>query len=209
MVEAVVFDLGKVLVDFDYRIAARRVAARCALTAGELFRFMVQTPLIVRYETGLITGAEFYREISAATGYKGSMEEFGGFFGDIFTPIEPMIRLHAELRTRGMPTYVFSNTNDLAVLHIRRNFPFFEHFDGYVFSYEHRSMKPDAKLYEVVERVSGRRGGEILYIDDRLENVEAGAARGWQTILQEEPEALLKWRRAGLSPAYLSTYFVG
>ena len=37
-----------------------------------------------------------------------------------------MIELHAELQRRGHQTYIFSNTNDLAVEHIRRNFPFFK-----------------------------------------------------------------------------------
>jgi FMN phosphatase YigB (HAD superfamily) len=55
-------------------------------------------------------------------------------------------------------------------------------------SYEHGWMKPDPKLYQVVERQSGQRGPAILYIDDRPENVEAGAQRGWQTILHVDPE---------------------
>jgi HAD superfamily hydrolase (TIGR01509 family) len=99
-----------------------------------------------------------------------------------------MVSLHAELRRRGLPTYIFSNTNELAVLHIRSNFPFFSNFDGYILSYEHGAMKPGAKLYEVVERATGHRGSEILYLDDRPENVEAGAGRGWQVILQENPD---------------------
>ena len=40
----------------------------------------------------------------------------------------------------------------------------------------------------MVETQTGCRGAEILYLDDRPENVEAGAARGWQVILQESPE---------------------
>jgi len=99
-----------------------------------------------------------------------------------------MVELHAELRRRGLPTYIFSNTNELAVRHIRSNFSFFSNFDGYILSYEHGAMKPGAKLYEVVERTTGRRGSEILYLDDRPENVEAGATRGWQVILQENPD---------------------
>jgi HAD superfamily hydrolase (TIGR01509 family) len=99
-----------------------------------------------------------------------------------------MIDLQSALRRKGMPTYVFSNTNDLAVRHIRRAFPFFADFNGYILSYEHRAMKPDPKLYQVVEERSGRRGPEILYLDDRPENVAAGAARGWQTILHQSPE---------------------
>lgn len=185
--KAIVFDLGKVLVDFDYAIAGRKLAARATMAPSELGRFLIGVPLIVRYETGLISNEEFYHEIKAASGYLGDLEEFASLFADIFTPIQPMIQLHADLRTRGFPTYIFSNTNDLAVRFIRQNFPFFHQFDDYILSYEHQSMKPDARLYEVVEARSGARGADILYIDDRPENIVAGAARGWQTILQESP----------------------
>jgi FMN phosphatase YigB (HAD superfamily) len=188
MVKTVVFDLGKVLVDFDYGIAARAIGARTKLTAEEINHFMMHSPLLLRYETGLLTSEDFFREICSASGYAGTIDEFGGCFGDIFTPIEPMVQLQAALRQRGIPTYIFSNTNDLAVRHIRHNFPFFANFNGYILSYEHGAMKPDPKLYEVVERTSGRRGPEILYLDDRPENVEAGAARGWQVILHQSPQ---------------------
>jgi len=43
-----------------------------------------------------------------------------------------------------------------------------------------------------VERESGRRQAEILYLDDRPENIAAGAARGWQVILQETPQKTRK-----------------
>jgi glucose-1-phosphatase len=188
MVKSVVFDLGKVLLDFDYGIAGRKLAARATMAAADLGGFLVHVPLIIRYETGLLTSEEFYREVKAGTGYLGDMEEFSALFADIFTPIEPMLRLHADLRARGFPTYIFSNTNELAVRFIRRNFAFFQNFEGYVLSYEHQSMKPDRKLYEVVETQTQCRGAEILYVDDRPENIEAGAARGWQVILQEAPE---------------------
>ncbi len=173
--------------DFDYGIAGRKLAARASMAANELGQFLVHVPLIIQYETGLITSEEFYREVKAASGYLGDLEEFASLFADIFTPISPMIQLHADLRARGFPTFIFSNTNELAVRFIRQNFPFFQEFDGYILSYEHRSMKPDTKLYEVVEAQTGARGTEILYLDDRPENVAAGAARGWRTILQESP----------------------
>ena len=186
--EVIVFDLGKVLVDFDYSIAARRIAGRGKMLPEPLRGFIDHSPLLFRYETGLMNREQFYKEICAITGFCGDIEEFGVAFADIFAPIPPMVQLHATLRKAGFPTYIFSNTNDLAVGHIRRKFPFFNDFDGYILSYEHGAMKPDAKLYEVVEKVSGHAGGEILYLDDRPENVAAGAARGWQVILQQSPE---------------------
>jgi 2-haloacid dehalogenase len=186
--KAIVFDLGKVLLDFDYSIAARRIAGRCKTPLEEINRHIAQSPLLFRYETGLMTTGEFYRQVCGLTGFMDDLQTFSGFFGDIFSPIETMVGLQADLRTRGYPTYIFSNTNDLAIGHIRRNFPFFANFDGYIFSYEHGSMKPDPKLYEIVEKQAGFKGSDLLYLDDRAENVDAGAARGWQVILHESFE---------------------
>jgi HAD superfamily hydrolase (TIGR01509 family) len=186
--KAVVFDLGKVLVDFDYGIVARRIAARGKMTIGEIALYIQQSPLFVQYESGRVTTQQFYDEIRRVTGFRGDLAEFSDYFADIFVPIEPMVQLQAALRRKGLATYVFSNTNELAAGHIRRTFPFYPNFDGYILSYEHGAMKPDAKLYEVVERESGRRNADLLYLDDRPENIAAGAARGWQVILHETPE---------------------
>ena len=186
--KAAVFDLGKVLVDFDYSIAARRIAARGKMTVLEIAAYINRSPLFVEYESGRVTTQQFFDEIRRVTGFQGDLAEFSNCFADLFTAIEPMVQLQAELQQRGMAAYAFSNTNDLAVAHIRRTFPFYSKFDGCILSYEHGVMKPDAGLYEVVERQSGRRGAEILYLDDRPENVAAGAARGWHAILHESPE---------------------
>ena len=47
-------------------------------------------------------------------------------------------------------------------------------------------VKPHMRFQQA--RRDLRRDGEILYIDDRQENIDAGAARGWRVILQETPE---------------------
>ena len=159
----IVFDLGKVLVDFDYSIAARRIAARGKMTIQEIAQYINQSPLFVQYELGAVTTQQFYAEICRVTGFRGSLAEFSECFADIFVPIEPMVQLQATLRQRGLPAYIFSNTNELAVEHIRRSFPFYANFDGYILSYQHGAMKPDARLYEVVERpVRAPRRGDPL-----------------------------------------------
>ena len=185
---AIVFDLGKVLVDFDYSIAARRIAARSTQALENLDAFLSSSPALVQFETGLTNRQEFFEQVRKATGFLGDIGEFGGMFADIFTEISPMIELHAELRLRGFKTYIFSNTNDLAIEHIRRNFSFFQNFDGYIFSYEVKAMKPDAPIYQALEQLAGKRGNEIIYIDDRAENIAGGEARGWRTVLHETSE---------------------
>ena len=183
----VVFDLGKVLVDFDYSIAGRRLAAKSKASPAEIQSFLDHSPLLYRYETGLMTRQEFYDEIRQVADYSGSLDEFASFFADIFTEMPEMTALQAALRGKGIRTYIFSNTNDMAIEHIRRAFPFFANFDGYIYSYEVGAMKPTAKIYEALETMSGKRGAEVLYLDDRQENIDAGTARGWQAILQTEP----------------------
>jgi len=197
--EVVVFDLGKVLVDFDWTIAARSICARSRMSPAEIHDFLLGTPLLFDYETGLVTTSEFFARVREATGFRDGFEEFSAAFADIFSPITPMIELHGELRRRRVPVFIFSNTNELAVNHIRRDYPFFAEFDGHILSYEHQAMKPNAKLYEVVEQMTGRRGAAIIYLDDRAENIEAGAARGWQAVLHETPAASIATvKRTGL-----------
>jgi glucose-1-phosphatase len=188
MVPVVVFDLGKVLVDFDYSIAARRVAARSAKTIERLDQFLSGSPFLVQFESGELSPRQFFAQVQKVTGFNGDIDEFAGYFADIFDPMPEMVELHAGLRQKKIPTYIFSNTNEIAVGHIRRKYPFFSGFDGYILSYEIGAMKPHAKIYEALETMAGRSGPDIFYIDDRAENVEAGASRGWQIVLHESPQ---------------------
>lgn len=176
------------LVDFDWQMAVRRLQPYCDATAEQIAAFINYSPLVIQFETGRVTTEQFFHQVRQRYGFRGALEEFCAAFGEIFTPIEPMIRLHARLRQRGMPTYIFSNTNEIAIRTIRRQFAFFAEFDGYILSYEHGVMKPDAGLYEVVERRSGLRGGDLFYVDDRPENVAAGLARGWRGVVHESSE---------------------
>lgn len=198
-VKVVVFDLGKVLVDFDYGIAARRLAENSLASADEVRAVIDQTPLLFRYEGGQMTTQEFFREVKTHIGFRGGFEEFAAPFGDIFTELPEMIALHAELRARGVPTFILSNTNDIAISHIRRRFPFFANFDGYVLSYECAALKPHARIYEITEQRTGCRGAEILFLDDKPENVEAASQRGWQTICHTSAEESRRLTCSGVS----------
>jgi len=187
MQPVIIFDLGKVLVNFDYTIAAGKIAARSSNVPQDLHAFLGSSPLLVEYESGRFTRQKFYDSVRAAIGFHGDLAEFGGYFAEIFSEMSGMIALQAGLRQRGFKTYIFSNTNDLAIEHVRRDFPFFANFDGYILSYEVGAMKPQPEIYAAMEKMCGRNGADLIYLDDRAENIAAGAARGWRTILHESP----------------------
>ena len=182
--KVVVFDLGKVLVDFDYSIAIRRFAERSEAGLEQIQR-LLDSPIQIDYESGKITTDEFYAAIRDGAGFHGDRAEFVSIFADIFSPMETMIEFFERLKPFGIPTCVFSNTNEIAIGHIREGFPFYSLFDNYVLSFEEGGMKPDEAIYDVVEQRTGESGAAILYIDDRPENIETGRGRGWQTILQD------------------------
>jgi len=187
------------LVDFDFGIALRRFLPRTTVPLTELVRLIDQSPLLLQYERGLLSTEEFFAQVRALSGFRGTLEEFGPMFGDIFSGISPMVDLHAQLRRRGVPTYVFSNTNELAIRQIRQQFAFFSQFNGYVLSYEQHLMKPESGIYEALERTSGLRGADLFYLDDCPEYVAAGWARGWQGVVHETPEqSRAAFVRAGL-----------
>lgn len=181
----VVFDLGKVLVDFDYGIAVRRFAERS--DAGiEQIEQLVASPIQVEFEAGKITTDEFFEAVRGEAGFRGDRAEFISIFADIFWPMETMIAFFERLKSLGIPNCIFSNTNEIAIGHIRDRFPFYSCFDHYVLSFEEGTMKPDEPIYDLVEQRTGESGAAILYIDDRPENIETGRSRGWQTILQDD-----------------------
>ncbi len=185
--KVVLFDLGKVLVDFDFAIAARRVLARSRQPPARLQDLIQTSPVLCRFERGEISNRQFFEEVRRAVDYQGGYDEFACAFADIFSEIPEMVGVHARVKAAGYPTWIFSNTNDLAVDHIRRHFPFFSEFDGYFLSYQLGVMKPAASIYEAAERTTGCRGAEILYLDDHEPNVVAASARGWQALWHVSP----------------------
>ncbi|MFM2082517.1 MAG: hypothetical protein RL380_1208 [Verrucomicrobiota bacterium] len=185
----VIFDLGGVFVEFDYGLAAQKIAAQAAVSPAEVRALIDHSPLLRRYETGRLTTEEFFAEVVTATKFRGSLAEFGAHFNSIFQLVPATVALNRELRARGVRTFALSNTNPLAYESLQRAHDFFGDFDGLVVSHLARVMKPDAGIYEQTEQLCGRRGAELVFIDDRADNCAAAAARGWQVIQHQSPAA--------------------
>lgn len=186
--KVVVFDLGKVLLDFNFQIFADALAGESSVTADEIQASVINSDLLRDYEYGRTTSQQFFEQVKSFSKYRGDIQSFKNLFGEIFTEIVPMISLQQRLRKSGLPTYIFSNTNEIAIDTVRRLYPFFSGFTGYILSYEHLSMKPDTRIYEVVEDVIGASGSDLVFLDDKEENISAAQARGWHGIVHVNPE---------------------
>ncbi|AXI44855.1 haloacid dehalogenase [Sulfitobacter sp. SK012] len=102
--------------------------------------------------------------------------------------IDHSVRLMKALQANKIPVVSLTNfgieTYDLAAIH----YPFLRAFDGDYISGHMQVTKPDAQIYALLEEGTGLNGDAVIFTDDRVENIEAAATRGWQTHHFEGPQ---------------------
>jgi putative hydrolase of the HAD superfamily len=172
---AFIFDIGNVLLRFDFRLALQKLAQDHD-PAAEAILDMLE-PVKLAYEGGQITRADFQTQVREILSYTGSDAEFISAWEDIFTENEPMTEVVRRLHGR-YPLYLLSNTSDIHVDFIFRRYPVFGLFTDAVYSYKVRASKPERAIYETAVRQFGVNPAETLFIDDLLPNVEAARSVG-------------------------------
>ncbi len=194
---AFIFDIGNVILRFDFQQALRKLAQH-ATPAAESILDLIE-PVKNAYEGGRLPRADFQKEVSAILHFTGSDADFVSAWEDIFTENAPMIRLIEQLAPR-YPLYLLSNTSDLHVDFIFRRYPVFGHFRDAVYSYRAGASKPEPEIYAIANRQFGVCPAETFFIDDLEANIRAGAEAGWQVhhYHHDRHEALLaRLREAG------------
>jgi putative hydrolase of the HAD superfamily len=199
--EAVIFDLGNVLLPFNWDIAADRFCVRTGRSRREVSDYMVTTPFLNDLSLGHMTKEEYFRIVSRDFEFDGSYEEFAVIWSDIFTTDDEMIALAAQLKGR-LRRFILSNTSAIHMDFIFERYPFMHTFEGYILSHEVGLLKPDRRIYEVTLERFGLTASETVFIDDILANVEGAEAVGIHGIHHRDArrtrEGLTKLGIAGI-----------
>ena len=174
-IRGIVFDFGGVIHSFDTAIFFGRLQDRTAKPLEEMAFLVAGSGLPRSYESGEITSGEFFRGVAGLCGLYITEEEFLSAFVDMFTPIEPTIRLIRGL-SRSYRLGLLSNTNEWHFEHHIRAVDIFPLFDAVTLSYKVKAMNPAEPIYRDSLRKIGLPPGECVFIDDLEENV-AGAQR--------------------------------
>lgn len=181
-ISAVCFDLGKVLLHFDWQIMLRRIAEKSPLAPGEMMRLMKGDKQTLAYEVGAITSAKFFSHLKKLLRYKGATKELRACYNEIFTPLPDHIALAAMLAPH-YPLAIISNTNEAHILHAEATYSFFSLFHARIYSHEIKTMKPDRAIYAAaLAALGGIDPLETLFIDDLETNIQGAVKLGWQTI---------------------------
>lgn len=183
---AFLFDIGNVIIRFDFGVAARRIEDCCAVPVDEILSTI--EPLAVPFEKGQLSVEEFVATSTERIGFSGSADEFIEAFADIFTLNQPIADLIADLDAAGHPLYLLSNTNGIHEPFFTREWAeIFDRFDAAVYSHKVGLMKPDPDIFKTAIWRLRIVPEQTVYIDDRPENVEAGGRMGFKAI-QYDPD---------------------
>jgi len=177
-VRAMLFDIGNVLLRFDFKLALDKLASQSEVSdAVEVLARIDRVK--IAYEDGQIDRAAFLRAVFDVLRFRGAEADFVAAWEDIFEPNAPMVALVEQLHGR-LPLYLLSNTNDIHLDYLRRRYAFFGRFDGGVFSHEARASKPGREIFEIVCRQCRLEPAGTFFIDDLLPNIETARALGFQ-----------------------------
>ncbi len=198
-IEAILFDLGKVIVDFDFQTMFRQLCGFCSKPAEEFEQVFVDPEWALRYEQGLITTREFYEHLCECGGLEMELSEFCRIWSSIFAKelLVSEALLH-ELKQR-YPLILVSNTNEAHANYIRQNYSILDYFDEKIFSFEVGCMKPDRRIYECAIEASGKPAQALFFTDDRPENIDGARQLGIRAHqFRSETDLITALRDAGV-----------
>ena len=197
-VRAVIFDLGRVLVDLDFQgglwaevagVCSHRVAGR------ELLE-----DLQWRWCTGRLTPEAFHAEVCALHDLRLERGEFFVRWCSGFSPMPGMEPLLHEVAAR-RPVGLLSDTDPVHWPYLQGRFPFLSLFARPTLSFEVGHMKPAPEIYRVAAANVGFESPECFFVDDLERNVAGARAAGMDAVRFCGPEALRgELRTRGILP---------
>ena len=192
LIRAVILDYGEVLC---FPPEAETMSRMARIFQIEPEHFLERyVPTRGPYDQGLVTAEEYWQGVARDAGVRidaAVVEKLRTWDTAMWSRINVEMTAWAEqLHGAGLTTALLSNMQHDMAAHARRNFAWLNHFDHQILSCELRLIKPDAAIFRhSIERL-GVRPQQILFVDDREANVEAGRAVGLHAIRFESIEQL-------------------
>jgi glucose-1-phosphatase len=183
LVDAILFDLGGVVFDIDFRRALAHWAAAASCDAAVLQARFSHDDAGRRYETGRLSDAAFFQSLRTSLGVDLSDAALLDGWNAIFAGEMPGVAgLLAKAATR-RPLYAFSNSNPAHQAYFSTRFAaVLGHFNHVFVSSDIGLRKPDADAFRFVVDAIGIPAPRILFFDDNLANVEGARACGIRAV---------------------------
>jgi len=186
---AVVFDIGRVLYDWNLRYLFEQLITDSAQL--EWFLANVVTEQWHFESDGGRPLADMLPERMASfPEHRALIEAYSTRFNETLRPMPATHELVRRLAADGVPLYGLTNFGAEFWAGFRPTAPLFDLFADVVVSGQERCAKPDSHIYALAEARWGRVPADLFFTDDNPANVAAAQDRGWQAHLFTGADAL-------------------
>ena len=196
LAKVVVFDIGKVLIDWDPRHLYRTMFAdECEMQA--FLRDVCARDWILELDRGRPFAEAVIERIALFPHYEAEIRAFDERWHETNRGvIEGAMTILKRLQSARVPNYAITNFSAEKFEGARKAFPFLDSFDGIVVSGHERLLKPDAAIYQLFLERHNLKAADCIFIDDSLRNVEGAQAVGMQGHHFLDAEGLARELRA-------------
>lgn len=170
-IKGVIFDLGRVLLDFDHMTAAQRLSSFTDKSGKEIYELFFDSPVTGLFEEGRVSAQEFFLKVKETLNLKITYETFVPIWNEIFYFTRENLRVYniALSLKEGYRVALLTNINTLHLEHIKKAFPVFDAFHSVLASCELGARKPHRDVYLTALEALGTLPEETFYTDDRPE----------------------------------------
>jgi epoxide hydrolase-like predicted phosphatase len=188
-IDAVVFDIGDVLVDISYDLTVSRFQALSNLDFQTVLGYSNQYEIFNQYERGELTTDDFIAQLKKHLREDVTDQQVIAAWNSMLVhfpsqKIDLLMRLKSQYRL-----FALSNINELHVNEVNRSVKmlygvsqFSSYFEEAIYSNEVGMRKPEPRIYEHLIKKANTHPANILFIDDKLENIQAANNLGISTI---------------------------
>jgi 2-haloacid dehalogenase len=181
VIEAVVFDVGRVLFQWDLRHLYSKLIADPA----ELDWFLahvVTEAWHYQHDAGRPLSEMVPELIAQYPACHNLIEAYATRFNETIPgPVAGSLELVEALAARGVPLYAITNFGAEFWAGFRPSEPVFDHFGDIVVSGVEKIAKPDPTIFALAAARFGHAPERMLFIDDNADNIVAAQDSGWQT----------------------------
>lgn len=186
--DALLFDLGRVVLDIDFSKAIACWAGHAGLKPEAIVARYVRDEAYRLHEVGKISDEDYFQSLRASLGIGISDAQFLEGWNAIFAGEMPDIAELLPRAAKQMPLYAFSNTNRPHVDHFSKEYAdLLGHFRELYLSSSIGLRKPDAEAFDHVVAAIGLPANRIVFFDDLAENVEGARACGLMAVHVTSP----------------------
>lgn len=180
--DALIFDLGKVIIDFDSTRALQKLEGRTPLVKQELILKLKSLDTLNRFECGELTSDAFYVELARELQLEMSFEEFRTVWSDVFAKESILDESFFARLKNHYRLLLLSNTNSMHTEFLMAHFPMLHIFDHRILSFRVGAMKPNHRIFLAAQQAAQTAPERIFYVDDMPGYVEAASRLGWNAV---------------------------